>query len=61
MKKTVNQNLRFTTNIGEALDQASVVFLALPTPTKNFGEQKGKAYDLSYTEVGVRNIVDYYN
>ncbi len=35
--------------------------LALPTPTKNFGQQKGKAYDLSYTEVGVRNIVDYYN
>ena len=23
--------------------------------------KKGKAYDLSYTEVGVRNIVDYYN
>jgi hypothetical protein len=37
------------------------VFLALPTPTKNFGEEKGKAYDLSYTEIGVRNIVNYYN
>jgi len=37
LKQTVNKNLRFTTNIGEALDQASVVFLALPTPTKNFG------------------------
>jgi UDPglucose 6-dehydrogenase len=35
--------------------------LALPTPTKNFGYQQGKAYDLSYTEVGIRSIVKFYN
>jgi hypothetical protein len=35
--------------IADALDNVSVIFLALPTPTKNFGEDKGKAYDLSYT------------
>jgi hypothetical protein len=35
--------------------------LALPTPTKNFGENAGKAYDLSYTEKGITNIVNYYN
>lgn len=33
----------------------------MPTPTKNFGYQQGKAYDLSYTEVGIRSIVSYYN
>lgn len=38
-----------------------MIFLALPTPTKNFGENSGKAYDLSYTEKGVNNIVNYYN
>jgi UDPglucose 6-dehydrogenase len=61
MQKTINSNLRFTTDIAEALENASVVFLALPTPTKNFGYQQGKAYDLSYTEVGIRSIVNFYN
>lgn len=37
MAKTINKNLSFTDDIAEALDGASVVFLALPTPTKNFG------------------------
>lgn len=61
MQQTINNNLRFTTDITEALDNASVIFLALPTPTKNFGYQQGKAYDLSYTEVGIRSIISYYN
>lgn len=61
MQKTIDNNLRFTTDIAEALDDASVIFLALPTPTKNFGYQQGKAYDLSYTEVGIRSIVDFFN
>lgn len=61
MQKTINNNLRFTTDIAEALDNASVIFLALPTPTKNFGYQMGKAYDLSYTEVGIRSIVKFFN
>jgi len=47
--------------MGEALVGTQVIFLALPTPTKNFGEKKGKAYDLSYTENAIRTIVRYYN
>lgn len=43
------------------MDNVSVIFLALPTPTKNFGEDIGKAYDLSYTEKAVNNIANYYN
>jgi UDP-glucose 6-dehydrogenase len=35
--------------------------LALPTPTKSTGENAGKAYDLSYTEKGLVNILNYYN
>jgi len=35
--------------------------LALPTPTKSTGENAGKAYDLSFTEKGLVNILNYYN
>ena len=49
MNKAISVNLKFTTDISEALTNTSVIFLALPTPTKNFGQNKGKAYDLSYT------------
>lgn len=61
MHKTNGINLHFTDCVSDALHQTSVIFLALPTPTKNFGEQKGKAYDLSYTENAIRSIVRFYN
>lgn len=54
-------NLNFSSEISEALDNTSVIFLALPTPTKTTGENAGMAYDLSYTEIGILNIVNYYN
>lgn len=43
------KNLSLTTKIEDALDNTSVIFLALPTPTKTVGEGTGRAYDLSYT------------
>ena len=61
MQKINGSNLNFTANIQEGLDNASVIFLALPTPTKTFGHNKGKAYDLSYTETAIRDIIKYYN
>ena len=61
MQKTNGINLNFTDYLSDALHGVSVIFLALPTPTKNFGEQKGKAYDLSYTENAIRSIVKFYN
>ena len=61
MVKTNHVNLSFTDQLSEALDGVSIIFLALPTPTKNFGEKKGKAYDLSYTEDAIRTLVKYYN
>lgn len=61
MTQINGRNLTFTTDINNGLSEASVVFLALPTPTKTFGYNKGKAYDLSYTEVAIRDIVKYYN
>ncbi len=56
-----SKNAKKTDCVSDALREASVIFLALPTPTKNFGEQKGKAYDLSYTENAIRSIVKFYN
>jgi UDP-glucose 6-dehydrogenase len=32
-----NKNLTMSHLISDALDNVSVIFLALPTPTKNFG------------------------
>jgi UDPglucose 6-dehydrogenase len=61
MGKTNGVNLSFTDSMEEALKGAALIFLALPTPTKNFGEKKGKAYDLSYTENAIRAIVKHYN
>ena len=55
------KNLFLTSNISVALDNTDVIFLALPTPTKNFGINSGKSYDLSFTERAVRNIAEYYN
>lgn len=49
LHKVNGVNLSFTIDINEGLSGASVIFLALPTPTKTFGYNKGKAYDLSYT------------
>jgi UDPglucose 6-dehydrogenase len=61
LKKTNGTNLTMTDKLEEALKQASVIFLALPTPTKNFGQNQGKAYDLSYNEIAFRSIIKYYN
>lgn len=55
------KNLSLTTKIEDALDNTSVIFLALPTPTKTVGEGTGRAYDLSYTQKAVSNIANYYN
>lgn len=59
--KVHKKNLTFSSEIDAALTKTSVIFLALPTPTKTEGENAGKAYDLSYTEKGVNNIIDFYN
>lgn len=55
------KNLTLSTKISDALDNVSVIFLALPTPTKTFGQDSGMAYDLSYTQRAVLNIIQYYN
>lgn len=50
VKETRNRNLFFSTNLSEAIETSDIIFMAVNTPTKNFGEGANKAADLSYIE-----------
>ena len=51
-----NKNLFFSNDIDTAIEQAEMIFIAVNTPTKTFGEGKGKAADLMYVENCARKI-----
>jgi UDPglucose 6-dehydrogenase len=55
------KNLFFTTDIRDALDDTDIIYIAVPTPTKQHGEGKGSAYDMSFIESVIRAISSYYN
>lgn len=50
------RNLFFSTDIDSAIDKAEMIFMAVNTPTKTFGQGKGMAADLKYIELCARNI-----
>ena len=50
------RNLFFSNNIDEAIDKAEMIFIAVNTPTKTYGEGKGQAADLKFVELCARNI-----
>lgn len=50
------KNLFFTTDIENAIDEAEMIFTAVNTPTKTYGEGKGMAADLKYLELCARQI-----
>jgi len=54
--KARGQNLFFSTDIGRCIDEADIIFVAVNTPTKTFGEGAGKAVDLQYIEQTARRI-----
>jgi UDPglucose 6-dehydrogenase len=60
LKNVVNEargrNLFFSTDIDNAIDKAEMIFIAVNTPTKTYGEGKGKAADLKYVELCARQI-----
>ena len=60
LSDVVNQargrNLFFSTNIDEAIEKAEMIFIAVNTPTKTYGEGKGQAADLKFVELCARNI-----
>ena len=53
-KNSQSGRLRFTTDVGEAVEQALVIFLAVGTPPKDDGSP-----DLSFVEAAVASIADH--
>jgi len=52
------KNLFFTTNIDDSIRDAQMIFIAVNTPTKTYGEGKGQAADLKYVELCARKIAE---
>jgi UDPglucose 6-dehydrogenase len=50
------KNLFFSTDIDRCIDEADIIFVAVNTPTKMFGEGEGKAVDLQFIEQTARRI-----
>lgn len=51
-----NRNLFFSTDVDKAIDESDMIFIAVNTPTKTYGEGKGMAADLKYVELCARQI-----
>lgn len=56
IQKTRGKNLFFSTDIDRCIEEADIIFVAVNTPTKTFGEGEGKAVDLQYIEQTARRI-----
>ncbi len=50
------RNLFFSTDVDSAIEAADMIFIAVNTPTKNYGEGKGMAADLKFVELCARQI-----
>ena len=53
------KNLFFSCKIAEEIVQADMIFIAINTPTKPFGEGAGSSADLQYWEQTARSILQY--
>jgi UDPglucose 6-dehydrogenase len=58
VKRSRGTNLFFSTDIAKNIDEADIIFVSVNTPTKTFGEGKGKASDLQYLEKTAHSIVE---
>lgn len=56
--KARGRNLFFSTDIDQAIDDAQMIFMAVNTPTKTYGQGKGFAADLTYVEQCARQIAE---
>ena len=54
--KTRGKNLFFSTDVNAAIDAADMIFIAVNTPTKTYGEGIGMAADLKFVELCARQI-----
>lgn len=58
VKQCRNVNLFFSTDIVTAIQEAELIFISVNTPTKMFGNGRGRAADLKYVEDAARMIAD---
>ena len=56
VKEARGRNLFFSSDIENAINESEMVFIAVNTPTKTYGEGKGQAADLKYVELCARTI-----
>ena len=56
VKEARGRNLFFSTEIDKAIEESEMIFIAVNTPTKTYGEGKGQAADLKYVELCARQI-----
>ncbi|XP_044732821.1 UDP-glucose 6-dehydrogenase isoform X2 [Chrysoperla carnea] len=61
VKKCRGVNLFFSTDIHTGIQEADLIFISVNTPTKVFGNGKGRAADLKYVEGAARMIADIAN
>jgi UDPglucose 6-dehydrogenase len=52
------RNLFFSTDVEKAIEEAQMIFMAVNTPTKTYGEGKGFAADLTFVEKCARQIAE---
>ena len=57
--KVRNKNLFFSTDIEKVIKDSQMIFMAVNTPTKTYGEGKGMAADLTYIEKCARTIAEF--
>lgn len=50
------RNLKFSTNVDEAIAEADIIFISVNTPTKTFGIGAGRAANLEFVEKCARQI-----
>lgn len=58
VKGNRGRNLFFSTDLDRGVREADVIFIAVSTPTKNYGVGAGRAADLKYVESCARHIAE---
>jgi len=56
--KARGKNLFFSTDVEKAIRNSDMIFIAVNTPTKTYGEGKGMAADLKFVELCARQIAE---
>ncbi|KRB58099.1 UDP-glucose 6-dehydrogenase [Flavobacterium sp. Root186] len=56
VREARGRNLFFSTDVDAAIEAADMIFIAVNTPTKTYGEGKGMAADLKFVELCARQI-----